>query len=89
MNQPGLLALVDRLQGLPRETEWLEFKHNNADAQEIGEYLSALANEAALLLRKLPERLSEKQKRTKVHNLLQELRRAGRIEQQGPPAGAQ
>lgn len=49
MNQPELLALVDRLRGLPRETEWLEFKHNNTDPQEIGEYLSALANEAALL----------------------------------------
>ena len=49
MNQPELIALVDRLRGLPRETEWLEFKHNNADPQEIGEYLSALANEAALL----------------------------------------
>jgi ATP-dependent DNA helicase RecG len=33
---------------LPTETEWVEFKHNNADPQEIGEYLSALANAAAL-----------------------------------------
>ena len=33
---------------MPRETEWLEFKHNNAEPQEIGEYLSALANGAAL-----------------------------------------
>jgi hypothetical protein len=49
MNQPELTALVDCLRGLPRETEWLEFKHNNADPEEIGEYLSALANEAALL----------------------------------------
>jgi ATP-dependent DNA helicase RecG len=49
MNQAELVALVDRLRGLPNETEWLEFKHNNADAQEIGEYLAALANEAALL----------------------------------------
>ena len=49
MNEQELIALVDRLRGLPRETEWLEFKHNNADPEEIGEYLSALANEAALL----------------------------------------
>ena len=49
MNQQELIALVDRLRRLPRETEWLEFKHNNADPQEIGDYLSALANEAALL----------------------------------------
>lgn len=39
MNQEELIALVDRLRGLPRETEWLEFKHNNADPEEIGEYL--------------------------------------------------
>jgi predicted HTH transcriptional regulator len=32
---------------LPRETEWVEFKDNNANPQEIGEYLSALANSAA------------------------------------------
>jgi len=37
----------------------------------------------ALLLPKLPERMSEEQKREKVHNLLQELRRTGRIERQG------
>ncbi|MFM9089859.1 MAG: helix-turn-helix domain-containing protein, partial [Cyanobium sp.] len=49
MNQAELIALVDHLRGLPRDTEWLEFKHNNAYPQEMGEYLSALANEAALL----------------------------------------
>jgi ATP-dependent DNA helicase RecG len=42
----------------------------------------------ALLLPKLPERLTEEQKQAKVHNLLQELRRAGRIERQGPRAAA-
>lgn len=42
------VSLVDELRRLPRETEWVEFKHNNADPQEIGEYLSALANAAAL-----------------------------------------
>jgi predicted HTH transcriptional regulator len=30
------------------ETPWLEFKHNNDDPQEIGEYISALANSAML-----------------------------------------
>lgn len=34
--------------GLPRETEWVEFKHNKADPAEIGEYISALANSAFL-----------------------------------------
>jgi ATP-dependent DNA helicase RecG len=43
-----LISLVDRLCALPSETEWLEFKRDNADPQVIGEYLSALANEACL-----------------------------------------
>lgn len=34
--------------GQGSETEWFEFKRNNADPQAIGEYLSALANEACL-----------------------------------------
>lgn len=41
-------GLVHELCKLPRETEWVEFKVNNSDPQEIGEYLSALANAAAL-----------------------------------------
>jgi len=40
--------LLGHLQSLPRETEWVEFKHNKADPQEIGENISALANGAAL-----------------------------------------
>jgi ATP-dependent DNA helicase RecG len=43
-----LSSLVRELCKQPAETEWLEFKHNNSDPQEIGEYLSALANSAAL-----------------------------------------
>lgn len=43
-----LLSLLHELRKLPRETEWLEFKHNNAKPEEVGEYLSALANSAAL-----------------------------------------
>lgn len=43
-----LTSLVRELCKLPRETEWVEFKVNNADPQEIGEYLAALANAAAL-----------------------------------------
>lgn len=46
MNQQDLITLIDRLRALPSETEWVEFKVNNP--QEIGEYLSALANEACL-----------------------------------------
>lgn len=48
MNTHDLIALVDSLRARPTETEWLEFKRNHADPQEIGEYLSALANEASL-----------------------------------------
>jgi len=43
-----LAGLVRELCKLPRETEWVEFKGDNSNPQEIGEYLSALANAAAL-----------------------------------------
>ncbi len=49
MTPEELSRLVHSLRGLPKETEWVEFKKNKADPQEIGEYLSALANSAALL----------------------------------------
>lgn len=41
-------GLVHELRKLPNETEWLEFKRNDASPQDIGEYVSALANSAAL-----------------------------------------
>ncbi len=43
-----LTGLVRDLCKLPGETEWVEFKENKADPQEIGEYVSALSNSAAL-----------------------------------------
>ncbi len=43
-----LVSLVQELRKLPAETEWVEFKKNISEAQEIGQYLSALANSAAL-----------------------------------------
>lgn len=43
-----LLSLVRELAALPAETPWVELKHNNARPEEIGEYISALANAAAL-----------------------------------------
>lgn len=43
-----LTGLVHELVKLPSETPWVEFKHNNDNPQEIGEYLSALSNAAAL-----------------------------------------
>ena len=39
---------LEELLRLPSEAEWVEFKHNNAKPDEIGEYLSAIANGAAL-----------------------------------------
>lgn len=44
-----LLSLLNELRKLPNETEWVEFKHNNDLAPMIGEYISALANSAALM----------------------------------------
>ena len=43
-----LKGLVQELCKLPSETEWVEFKENNANPEEIGEYVSALANSAVL-----------------------------------------
>jgi predicted HTH transcriptional regulator len=43
-----IMSLVSDLASARREVEWVEFKQNNADPEEIGEYLSALSNAAAL-----------------------------------------
>ncbi|HZL35822.1 MAG TPA: ATP-binding protein [Tepidisphaeraceae bacterium] len=48
MDNPTFLTLIRELASLPRETEWLEFKHNNSDPADIGEYISAISNSAAL-----------------------------------------
>ncbi|MFO7534456.1 MAG: ATP-binding protein [Kiritimatiellia bacterium] len=42
-------GLLMELCKLPAETGWVEFKENNANPDDIGEYLSALSNMAALL----------------------------------------
>ena len=47
-NTSYLRGLVNELRKPPNETPWVEFKHNNANPQDIGEYLSALSNSAAL-----------------------------------------
>lgn len=41
-------GLISELRKLPAETCWLEFKENNSDPEDIGEYLSALSNTAAI-----------------------------------------
>ncbi|NUN97935.1 MAG: putative DNA binding domain-containing protein [Candidatus Omnitrophica bacterium] len=40
--------LVRELTKLPTETEWLEFKRNNAAPEEIGENISAISNSCVL-----------------------------------------
>ena len=47
-NPDYYLGLVRELCKLPYETGWVEFKVNKSDPQDIGEYISALANTAAL-----------------------------------------
>ena len=44
-----LTGLVRELVQLPSEAEWVEFKRGNDEPREIGEYISALSNSAALL----------------------------------------
>lgn len=48
MNDVDFSRLVHSLLDESRETPWLEFKCNNADPTRIGEYVSAIANAAAL-----------------------------------------
>lgn len=48
-NPDDLRALVQRLCRLTAENEWLEFKVGNDDPEAIGEYVSCLANSAALV----------------------------------------
>ena len=47
-NRKHIASLVRELCNLPHETEWVEFKVNYALPNDIGEYISALANGAAL-----------------------------------------
>jgi ATP-dependent DNA helicase RecG len=42
------IALIDRLRALPAEREWFEFKRSHYEPQQLGEYLSTLANSAYL-----------------------------------------
>ena len=46
--QDYLNGLVAELRKLPAETSWVEFKENNSNPEDIGEYISALSNSAAL-----------------------------------------
>ncbi len=41
-------SIIEEARKYLYEQPWIEFKHNNCDPQEIGEYISALSNTAAL-----------------------------------------
>lgn len=48
MTEKEIIDRLPELLALPKETEWVEFKHNNHRASDIGEYISALSNSACL-----------------------------------------
>lgn len=48
MTEESLKKIIDQLRVLPFETEWVEFKENRCEENELGEYISALANSACL-----------------------------------------
>ena len=48
MTNDYMKSLIKELCSLPSETEWIEFKVNNDKPEEIGEYISALSNSAAI-----------------------------------------
>ena len=45
-----LVSLVHELRSLPGETEWVEFKSNLAQLQEIGEYSLQMPGNTALFV---------------------------------------
>lgn len=49
MSELDLAPLLARLRLANRETEWVEFKANDDEPSDIGEYISALSNSAALV----------------------------------------
>ena len=50
MDEKDLIAKLNVFRKLPDETEWLEFKEakNSFDIDKLGQYFSALSNEANL-----------------------------------------
>lgn len=48
-NKEFLISLVNELRKLPNEIEWVEFKQNRAEPDQIGEYISALSNSSVLV----------------------------------------
>ncbi len=48
MNNDESIRLLKQLTELEIETEWVEFKENNYEPEQIGEYISALSNSACI-----------------------------------------
>jgi predicted HTH transcriptional regulator len=48
MTASDLIDLLHDLCSQPQEQQWLEFKLNGADHEQIGEYISAMSNGATL-----------------------------------------
>jgi len=48
MNTKNLKDILNQLRALTKETEWVEFKVNYVDLEEIGKHISALSNSACL-----------------------------------------
>lgn len=48
MNKDDIEQLIDELQALPRESEWVEFKGDNWNPDKLGSNISALSNAALL-----------------------------------------
>lgn len=49
MNDDANIRLIDQLRAKPAESEWFEFKRSKCSSEQIGQYLSALANSACYL----------------------------------------
>jgi predicted HTH transcriptional regulator len=49
MSDKEFKTIIDDIQASPKECEWVEIKENNANPEEIGTYVSALANGAAYM----------------------------------------
>ena len=49
MNEKEIKTIIADIQASPKEGEWFEIKENNANPEELGEYVSALANGAAYM----------------------------------------
>lgn len=43
-----ILSIVNELCSYPAEREWFEFKHNWFEPEQLGQYISALSNSAAI-----------------------------------------